>query len=415
MSGYRLGDVWLLSFDTMNWSNVNFKGNPPLPRSLHSAAVVKNKMIIFGGWIPLILEDNKNIFSNEKEWKCTNTLASLNLDTMCWDILSTELFEDSLPRARAGHSSVNINNRLFIWSGRDGYRKAWNNQVCCKDLWFLETDVPAAPGKIQLIKPTTNSLDISWTGVPTAEAYILQLQKIDTNIQKKIINKMDSSIDNLPETLKITTTLKTKLNESQFNIDTNLNKSIALKTNLQTKSNIDEAQLQLKHQLEQLEQVNLLNEQLQQENFLKEQLQQESLIKEQLKKQLETELETRSENITSSTNTKPDLQLNITANLEAESIVIESNSQQINTINTEPLKVSNILHMQQTKQIITLPKLSPSNSSLISNSSNGSSPQIIVLRNQKVMDQQPKVSFSLNYIIIFNTISYIIIFNTLKV
>lgn len=41
-----------------------------------------------------------------------------------------EVFEDALPRARAGHCSVSIHTRLYIWSGRDGYRKAWNNQVC---------------------------------------------------------------------------------------------------------------------------------------------------------------------------------------------------------------------------------------------------------------------------------------------
>ena len=40
-----------------------------------------------------------------------------------------EALEDALPRARAGHSAVAIHSRLFIWSGRDGYRKAWNNQV----------------------------------------------------------------------------------------------------------------------------------------------------------------------------------------------------------------------------------------------------------------------------------------------
>ena len=50
-----------------------------------------------------------------------------------------EVFEDALPRARAGHCSVAIHSRLYAWSGRDGYRKAWNNQVCFKDLWFLET------------------------------------------------------------------------------------------------------------------------------------------------------------------------------------------------------------------------------------------------------------------------------------
>ena len=121
-------------------------------------------MIIFGGWIPLVLDENKNNTNAEKEWKCTNTIGSLNVDTMSWEVLGTDVFEDSLPRARAGHSSVQINSRVFVWSGRDGYRKAWNNQVCCKDLWFLETDVPAAPGKVTLVKPTTNSLEVIWSG-----------------------------------------------------------------------------------------------------------------------------------------------------------------------------------------------------------------------------------------------------------
>jgi len=51
------------------------------------------------------------------------------VDTMTWEPLAMETLEDALPRARAGHSAVAIHTRLFIWSGRDGYRKAWNNQV----------------------------------------------------------------------------------------------------------------------------------------------------------------------------------------------------------------------------------------------------------------------------------------------
>ena len=145
---------------------------------------------------------------SEKEWKCTNTLATFNLDTLSWEssggggsggglsggleqlmpmatthnnnTAASETSESSGPRARAGHSAVEINNRLYIWSGRDGYRKAWNNQVCCKDLWWLETEVPAAPGKVQLLKPTTNSLEVSWSSVPTADAYILQIQKVES-------------------------------------------------------------------------------------------------------------------------------------------------------------------------------------------------------------------------------------------
>jgi host cell factor len=132
------------------------------------------------------------VATHEKEWKCTNTLASLNMETMAWESLSMEVFEDAMPRARAGHCSVSIHTRyqasilgssslctcrLWIWSGRDGYRKAWNNQVCCKDLWYLETERPAAPGRVQLVRASTHSLEVCWGSVPTADAYLLQVIK----------------------------------------------------------------------------------------------------------------------------------------------------------------------------------------------------------------------------------------------
>lgn len=64
---------------------------------------------------------------------------SFLLDALSWETVLMDTLEDNIPRARAGHCTVAINNRLYVWSGRDGYRKAWNNQVCCKDLWYLET------------------------------------------------------------------------------------------------------------------------------------------------------------------------------------------------------------------------------------------------------------------------------------
>lgn len=79
-------------------------------------------------------------------------------DSMCWECVGPEQQDDAQsqlqnqnqgpqaddpsacwPRARAGHCSAAIGSRLYIWSGRDGYRKSWNYQVCCKDLWYLET------------------------------------------------------------------------------------------------------------------------------------------------------------------------------------------------------------------------------------------------------------------------------------
>lgn len=48
---------------------------------------------------------------------------------MTWEELDLDTEEENMPRARAGHCAVGIHTRLYIWSGRDGYRKAWNNQV----------------------------------------------------------------------------------------------------------------------------------------------------------------------------------------------------------------------------------------------------------------------------------------------
>ncbi|KAI1290869.1 Host cell factor 1 [Halotydeus destructor] len=187
MSGCRLGDLWQLDMESMTWSKPILYGPQPLPRSLHSATLINNKMYVFGGWVPLVVDSESRIGlggaagpgTHEKEWKCTNTLATLNLDTMTWDLVTNESFEDSVPRARAGHCAVGISTRLYIWSGRDGYRKAWNNQVCCKDLWYLETDKPPAPGRVQLVKATTNTLEVVWGAIPSAESYLLQIQKYD--------------------------------------------------------------------------------------------------------------------------------------------------------------------------------------------------------------------------------------------
>ncbi|KAH8858979.1 Host cell factor 1 [Schistosoma japonicum] len=193
MSGNRLGDLWQLEIDTMTWIKPIVSGDLPAPRSLHSATVIGNRMFVFGGWVPLVMEEIK-MTAQEKEWKCTNTLASLNLDTMAWEPLTMEVADECLlPRARAGHCAVAVHSRLYIWSGRDGYRKAWNNQVCFKDLWFLETDRPAAPTRVQLVRAGTQSLEVTWGSVPTADAYILQIQKYDVSPSTASTHSLTSS------------------------------------------------------------------------------------------------------------------------------------------------------------------------------------------------------------------------------
>ncbi|XP_049878347.1 host cell factor 1 [Pectinophora gossypiella] len=176
MSGSRLGDLWVLDVDTMSWSRPEVGGLPPLPRSLHTATVIGHHMYVYGGWVPLVPDESK-LATHEKEWKCTNTLASLNLESMTWDNIALDKFEECIPRARAGHSAVAIQTRLYIWSGRDGYRKTWNNQICCKDLWYLEVGVPPQAGRVALVRAGTTTLELCWPAMNTVTTYLLQVQK----------------------------------------------------------------------------------------------------------------------------------------------------------------------------------------------------------------------------------------------
>lgn len=178
MSGCRLGDLWFLDVDSMTWNKPMVHGPTPLPRSLHTATLIGHRMYVFGGWVPLVVDDVK-VATHEKEWKCTSTLACLNLETLTWEQLTVDSLEENVPRARAGHCAVGVHSRLYVWSGRDGYRKAWNNQVCCKDLWYLEVSKPAPPSRVQLVRASTQTLEVSWTASPSAQYYILQIQKYD--------------------------------------------------------------------------------------------------------------------------------------------------------------------------------------------------------------------------------------------
>ncbi|XP_042549066.1 host cell factor 2 isoform X2 [Dipodomys spectabilis] len=178
MCGARLDDLWQLDIETMSWSKPETKGTVPLPRSLHTASVIGNKMYIFGGWVPHKGENTETSSPHDCEWRCTSSFSYLNLDTAEWTTLVSDSQEDKKnlrPRPRAGHCAVAIGTRLYFWSGRDGYKKALNSQVCCKDLWYLDTEKPPAPSQVQLIKATTNSFHVKWDEVPTVEGYLLQL------------------------------------------------------------------------------------------------------------------------------------------------------------------------------------------------------------------------------------------------
>ncbi|KAG4078740.1 hypothetical protein HA402_015330 [Bradysia odoriphaga] len=178
MSGCRLGDLWLLDIDSKVWTRPQTNGPTPLPRSLHSSTLVGHRMFVFGGWVPYTIDDVKED-THEKEWQCTNSLACLNLESMTWEEMTMDFADEFVPRARAGHCAIAIHSRLYVWSGRDGYRKAWNNQVCCKDLWYLEVDRPGVCGRVALVRASTQTLELCWVHVPCSTVYLLQCEIMD--------------------------------------------------------------------------------------------------------------------------------------------------------------------------------------------------------------------------------------------
>ena len=210
MCGWRLADLWVLDVDKMMWSQPEVKGRPPMARSLHTAVMCRNKMIVFGGWVPVgedtfassgagavakqvvkqraLASDSEDLAMSddpvevhEQEWRCTNTLSRLDVDTWTWEPTGddVEVQDDTCPRARAGHCAVTVDTRMFVWSGRDGFRKTWNNQICCRDLWYLETEKAPPPPRVQLVRASTNTLEVCWSPVSTANSYLLQIQKYD--------------------------------------------------------------------------------------------------------------------------------------------------------------------------------------------------------------------------------------------
>ena len=52
---------------------------------------------------------------------------------MSWELCpSYKEVEESeeAPCPRAGHCAAIVGTRMYVWSGRDAYKRVWNTQVC---------------------------------------------------------------------------------------------------------------------------------------------------------------------------------------------------------------------------------------------------------------------------------------------
>ncbi|KAK6911655.1 hypothetical protein RJ641_023748 [Dillenia turbinata] len=103
----KVNDLHILDLCSREWTRPDCKGTPPSPRESHTATLIGNKkLVIFGG-------------SGEGEGNYLNDLHVLDLETMMW---KSPLVKGDIPIPRDSHSTVAIENKLFVYGGDCGDR-----------------------------------------------------------------------------------------------------------------------------------------------------------------------------------------------------------------------------------------------------------------------------------------------------
>lgn len=175
----RLGDLWFLDVEQLVWMNFEIQGIPPSLRSLHTANIIGSRMFIFGGWVKDPEDDLKYVSSN--------TLCCLDLDKHEWNTFELE----NGPKARSGHAAAAVNNRLYIFSGRNQYSPLTD---CLGDFWYLEIENPTRVEKVEMTKCSTMSIEIKWDRVPNANCYLMEVRRVQDILPKTIIKFVTNNL-----------------------------------------------------------------------------------------------------------------------------------------------------------------------------------------------------------------------------
>lgn len=96
-------DLYIFNADARNWYKPLTTGTPPSPKSGHSASLIEDRLILFGGWdFP----------------KCFNDVSIIDLAMMEF---SSPVITGCLPSPRSWHASAVLpRQRVFIHGGYDG-------------------------------------------------------------------------------------------------------------------------------------------------------------------------------------------------------------------------------------------------------------------------------------------------------
>jgi len=101
----------ILNLEKWEWSYPSQGGEgAPEPRKGHSAAIFKNRLLIFGGW-------------GTRAFEYFDDMWILDLDSLQWFKAKKK---GPVPAPRAGHASVVFKDKLFVWGGWGSGSHPWN-------------------------------------------------------------------------------------------------------------------------------------------------------------------------------------------------------------------------------------------------------------------------------------------------
>lgn len=113
--------LYMLNLITSEWTRIIIYGPSPNGRHRHTVAYVKTKLYVFGG-------QADDSFMNDL---CVFDLHSLK-NKAHWELVKSD-GKDNCPSKRAGHTSVVLGTRIYIFGGRD-------SQIHHNDTWCFDTD-----------------------------------------------------------------------------------------------------------------------------------------------------------------------------------------------------------------------------------------------------------------------------------
>eukprot|EP00899_Mesostigma_viride_P021436 jgi/Mesvir1/29294/Mv01557-RA.2 len=125
-SGKWHNDVYVFDTHLYNWYKPMVRGTAPQARAYHSATLVRNMIVVFGG-------------NGGK--KCFKEVHVLDTDTYTWFEPPTLTSAQASPAARTGHSAVLApdGRHVIIYGGWD-YSNAYDRAKVFNDVWALDTE-----------------------------------------------------------------------------------------------------------------------------------------------------------------------------------------------------------------------------------------------------------------------------------